>query len=105
MKSVYDHQIKLAFINACHSEQMGNIFFNAGIPVVVCVSSGEEIDDDCCKEFSRQFYKSLLEGVTIKKAFTVAQNLITTIDKKYSPCCCTHTHSEDCWWYKLYKDD
>ena len=35
---------------------MGTILFNAGIPVVVCVSATEEIDDDCCKEFSKYFY-------------------------------------------------
>jgi hypothetical protein len=31
---------------------MGEKFFNAGVPVVVCVDSGEEIDDEACKIFS-----------------------------------------------------
>jgi hypothetical protein len=31
---------------------MGEIFFKAGVPVVVCVNTGEEIDDACCKMFS-----------------------------------------------------
>jgi hypothetical protein len=33
------HQIKLAFISACHSEAIGEIFFKAGIPVVISVNS------------------------------------------------------------------
>ena len=45
---------------------MGEIFFKAGVPVVVCVQSNEEIDDECCKEFSKEFYKNLVDGHTIK---------------------------------------
>jgi len=36
-----DHKIKLAFVNACHSEKMGDIFFKGGVPVVVCVNANE----------------------------------------------------------------
>jgi hypothetical protein len=37
MTAANGHQIKLVFINACHSGKMGEIFFKAGVPVVVCV--------------------------------------------------------------------
>jgi hypothetical protein len=52
MKAVRGSQVKLAFVNACHSGRMGEIFLEAGVPVVVCVDSGEAIDDKCCKRFS-----------------------------------------------------
>ena len=47
------HQIKLAFVSACYSEEIGEIFFKSGIPIVIAVNSGQEIMDDCCKLFSR----------------------------------------------------
>jgi len=34
-----DHGIKLAFVSACHSEKIGKIFRNAGIPIVIAVNS------------------------------------------------------------------
>ena len=76
MDSVKGHQIKLAFVNACHSGKMGEIFFQAGVPVVVCVHSGEEVDDDACKEFSKTFYTHLVRGCTIKQSFIKAKALI-----------------------------
>jgi len=67
--SVKGHHIELAFVNACHSGKMGEIIFKAGVPVVVCVDSGEKIDDECCKEFSKTFYYHLVNGQTIKQSF------------------------------------
>ena len=66
------HNIKLAFVNACHSRKMGDIFFKAGVPVVVCVQQSEAIDDECCKEFSKEFYKKLVAGISIKDSFLEA---------------------------------
>ena len=62
MASAKGHEIKLAFVNACHSGKMGEIIFDAGVKVVVCVDSGEEIDDECCKQFSTTFYSHLVKG-------------------------------------------
>lgn len=93
-------QIKLAFINACHSQRMGEIFIEVGVPIAVCVQSNETIDDDACKLFSKEFYKKLVDGDTIKSAFRHAQKSIK-IDNpgKFKPCCCAHPHADDCWWY------
>jgi hypothetical protein len=66
LMSGFPHKIKLAFVNACHSAKMGEIFFKAGIPMVVCVNANETIDDECCKEFSKEFYKKLVDGQTIR---------------------------------------
>ena len=35
--------IQVAFISSCYSEQIGEILFNAGIPVVVCVNQDSMI--------------------------------------------------------------
>ena len=34
-----DHEIKVAFVSACRSEEMGEIFFKSGIPIVIAVNS------------------------------------------------------------------
>lgn len=85
---------------------MGEIFLQAGVPVAVCVQSNETIDDEACKLFSKEFYKKLVEGGTIKNAFTFSRDLISVKDTtKFKPCCCAHSHSKDCWWYKIYLED
>jgi len=50
------HGIKLAFVSACHSEKIGQILHDCGIPVVVAVNSDTTIDDKVCVLFSRNFY-------------------------------------------------
>ena len=52
-----DKGIKLAFVSACHSERIGEILHECGIPVVVAVNSDSTIDDNVCLLFSRTFYK------------------------------------------------
>lgn len=39
MLSGQNHEIKVAFISACYSEKIGEIFFKSGIPVVIAVNS------------------------------------------------------------------
>jgi len=60
-----DHGIKLAFVSACHSEIIGQILLNSGIPVVIAVNSNTEIADEVCLIFSRNFYMYLLQGLTV----------------------------------------
>ena len=43
-----DHQIKLAVVSACQSEEIGRILHEAGIPVVIAVNASQEIADDAC---------------------------------------------------------
>ena len=41
-------EIKIAFISACFSEKIGQIFFDSGIPVVIAVNSKQPIMDEFC---------------------------------------------------------
>ena len=53
----------MAFISACQSADIGNIFINSGlVPVVIAVDSKQEIMDEVCKLFSNAFYKNLING-------------------------------------------
>lgn len=69
-----DHGIKLAFVSACHSEEIGKIFSECGIPVVIAVNSETAIADDICLIFSRHLYMQLIEGQTVLSAFEEAKS-------------------------------
>ena len=59
------NNIKMAFVSACQSEEIGEIFLKSGVPVVVSVNSDQEIMDEVCQIFSSTFYDFLLSGNTI----------------------------------------
>ena len=62
-------------MSACHSEKIGQILHECGIPVVVAVNSDTAIDDGVCILFSRNFYLHLLLGKTVKEAFNEATSI------------------------------
>jgi hypothetical protein len=68
-----DHGVKLAFVSACHSEEIGNILRQCNIPIVIAVNSIWQVADEICLIFSRHLYMQLLNGVTVRKAFLEAQ--------------------------------
>ena len=67
LKSILERcrtDIKLVVVLSCHSEFIGNIFFNAGIPHVVCIRETEKISDAASIIFASAFYKLLFGGST-----------------------------------------
>ena len=60
---------KLVFVNACHSELIGDAFLSSGVPFVVVIQSSEKIEDTAAQEFSVKFYNSLFNGVGVKDSF------------------------------------
>ena len=99
----------LAFVSACHSEEIGEIFFKAGIPVVIAVNSETPIMDTVCKQFSQYFYQNLLDGCTIQQSFDKAKIEVSqspnATDADFETCCCAHKHTADCVWYPLFQKD
>ena len=57
-----DDGIRLAVVLSCHSEQVGQIFRNAGIEHVVCINRECEVQDQACLTFTKTFYQFLLSG-------------------------------------------
>lgn len=47
------------FIATCYSEQIGKMFFEAGVEHVICVHN--EIFDDAAIDFSANFYELLFK--------------------------------------------
>lgn len=111
-----NHQIKLAFVSACQSEEIGEIFLKAGIPIVISVNTDLEIMnnvdrdfgtimDRVCKLFSKHFYRNLLQGLTISDSFNNARTYISVCNEDFDTCCCAHKHKPDCVWYQFYLED
>ena len=97
--------IILAFVMACKCEFIGEIFRQAGIPIVICVNSESKISDEVCRVFSESFYNSLLSNQSILTSFQHAKDLVATKDSiscMKTVSCWDHEHDDDCLWYKQY---
>ncbi|MBU7017340.1 MAG: tetratricopeptide repeat protein [Theionarchaea archaeon] len=64
---------KLAFVSACHSEKIGALLVEAGIPHVVAVKSDVPVLDQAAIVFVGQFFRSLFRGESVQKAFDMAK--------------------------------
>lgn len=49
-------------VSACHSQSIGEVFLNAGIPIVIAVNSPFKILDEAARAFSKAFHSSLVQG-------------------------------------------
>jgi hypothetical protein len=56
--------------------------------------------NDICVLFMRHFYMQLVSGRTVQKAFEEAQSTIRASSTNCKSCCCAHSHTKDCIWYK-----
>ena len=73
----YNLQTKMVFTNACHSEQVARVFYDAGVPCVVAIQSNYKIYDQASQEFAKSFYKSLLvHGFSPYDAFLTAKKTL-----------------------------
>ena len=68
-------EIDLVFVSSCHSEFIGDIFFNAGINHVIWIKESEKISDEASIIFAKAFYQALfsLNSYSIWNAFDAAK--------------------------------
>ncbi len=99
--------IDLVFIGACHSERLGKIFFESGVKNVICVQEMTKISDSGAQKFSTNFYEFLLKGDTVKDAFKKSKECFcdVTFNSELMECCCNHSHTKDCEFYKMSNND
>ncbi|EAS04919.2 AAA family ATPase (macronuclear) [Tetrahymena thermophila SB210] len=93
--------VKLVFFNACHSEEVGKIFYEAGIPFVIAVQSDLKIEDKAALTFSSSFYMNIFSGRSVLESFESAK--ISLQAKQYEgcfTCCCAHSHDQNCLWFE-----
>jgi hypothetical protein len=66
------------FISACHSESTAAAFVELGVKHVVCVKVDMQIQDSLAVVFTRAFYLALLSGNTVKQAFDIGKEAVST---------------------------
>ena len=96
--------IKLIFINACHSEAVGKAFLGLGVKCVIAAHNEHKINDEFAKVLSKLFYNELIEGKKISDAFLNAKIQLKAVNLNHTEsCCCGHSHKAGCEWFEYYK--
>jgi len=54
--------LQFVYVASCHSEEVGKIFLEAGIPHVICISSNQTVLDKAAIEFSKYFYDEVFDS-------------------------------------------
>ena len=66
--------IQFVLISSCHSENIGRVFYNAGVKHVICIRQEDQIMDEASIKFSSMFYEILFKyNKTICEAFALAK--------------------------------
>ena len=66
----------LAVVSACHSEKIGALLVEAGIPHVVAITCSASVVDRAAIIFIGHFFRHLFRGRPVQKAFEMAKLLI-----------------------------
>ena len=69
--------IELVVLNACHSLSLGAHFVDAGVRHVVCVRDEDEVRDESCSLFARDFWGALRAGRSVREAFECGKATLT----------------------------
>ena len=76
---IKDSSIKLVVVSACYSKPIAEVFIDAGVPAVICIQSETKVLDESAQVFSKTFYNSILEGISVEKAFEHSKSMINII--------------------------
>ena len=69
--------LQFVYVASCHSEQVGRIFLEAGVPHVICIDQNETILDKAAVEFSKFFYDEVFDTFkNICDAYTYAKEKV-----------------------------
>jgi hypothetical protein len=62
----------MVFVNACSSQEVAKVFFEAGVPIVVAVHSDLKIEERAAQEFSKHLYLNLLAEKDFRESLEAA---------------------------------
>ena len=92
--------LQLVMVSACHSQTIGEVFLEAGVPAVVAINSSFKVYDDAARAFAATLYAGLAQNLRAREAFEKAQNFVAAHKHRLEvfSCCCAHPHTDDCKW-------
>ena len=115
MEKLTENQLKILFTNqkdmgsieamivsACHSQKMGELMIESGIPVVIAINAPFKIQDEAARTFGKAFHSALVQGSSYEEAYRHAKSSVAGSMDPHSiySCCCAHPHTDDCLWKK-----
>lgn len=86
--------MELVFVNACHSLALGRHFLEAGVRHVVCVKDEEQVRDESCRLFARDFFAALRAGRSVQESFECGRAVLHAVKTRscgrmLGPSCCS----------------
>ena len=111
IKKLFENQknlksIECMIVSACHSQNIGELMVESGVPVVVAINAPFKIQDEAARAFGKVFHSAWVQGETYQNAFTNAQNFVAAHQESYSiySCWWAHPHKSDWRWYAKSKE-
>jgi len=77
----HQKQLQLVFLNGCSTHQQVQTLLDLGIPAVIATNAS--INDATATQFATYFYKAIMKGHTLKKAFKKAAAIVQTATGQY----------------------
>jgi len=75
--------ISLVFLNACHSLTLGSYLAEVGVKHIVCVRDEDDVRDESCRLFARDFWSALRTGRTVKEAFDCGVAVLASSEEQH----------------------
>jgi len=76
--------LQFVYVASCHSEKVGEIFLQIGVPHVICINQNQTILDKAAVDFSKFFYDEVFDNYsTICEAFDRAKAQVQNIYGAY----------------------
>lgn len=111
LKTLFATQIQMksiecVIVSACHSQKIGEMMRDSGVPVVICINAPFKIQDEAARTFGKTFHQALVQGMTYQEAFDNARNFVRANQEPHEiySCCCAHPHKPDCLWVQKAKE-
>ena len=106
IKKLFENQknlksIECMIVSACHSQNIGELMVESGVPVVVAINAPFKIQDEAARAFGKVFHSAWVQGETYQNAFTNAQNFVAAHQESYKSYSWwwAHPHKSNCKWF------
>ena len=76
--------LQFVYVASCHSERVGMIFQQTGVPHVICISQNQTILDRAAIDFSKFFYAEVFDKYsTICEAYASSKSRVENVHGKF----------------------
>lgn len=89
LKKLFENQknlksIECMLVSACHSQKIGELMLESGVPIVICINAPFKVQDEAARSFGKYFHSALVRGMSYQEAFTATQNFVAAHKESYS---------------------